>query len=327
MPPGRPGPTAGTVDTHTPRPLIGHVERDLSMQSSDVIVLSPPGAADPSLAIAACRAGAWGFLDLEHTADTNAALAALRRLQRFAVNPFGVKLGRHAGALLPQLLAATPARLAWVLVAGGDHVHLQDWVAQLRQRHLGVLFEAASLAEARLGERLGVDGLVLKGHEAGGRVGAETAFILLQNWMTHLAESKKAIPVWVQGGVGLNTAAACVAGGAAGAVLDAQVLLAREAPLGEAAGQRLAAFDGSETQCLGERLGEGYRVFARPGWPALEELTREEERIHASAQTPAEKLDAWRQTVRKLTAGGEAGLVLLGQDAATARPRAGPVGT
>src|SRR5262249_52911881 len=45
------------------------------------------------------------------------------------------------------------------------------------------------------------------------------------------------------------------------------------------------------------------------------------------AQTPAEKLDGWRQTVRKLTAGGEAGLWLLGQDAVTARPLADRFGT
>ena len=36
------------------------------MEPRDLIVLTPSGAADPSLAIAACRAGAWGVLDLEH---------------------------------------------------------------------------------------------------------------------------------------------------------------------------------------------------------------------------------------------------------------------
>jgi hypothetical protein len=31
----------------------------------EIIAVTPPGAVDPSLAIAACRAGARGFLDLE----------------------------------------------------------------------------------------------------------------------------------------------------------------------------------------------------------------------------------------------------------------------
>src|SRR5207249_1017575 len=119
-----------------------------------------------------------------------------------------------------------------------------------------VLVEAVTLDEATLAEGLGADGVVLKGHEAGGRVGPETSFILLQRWRAHArTDRQKSLPVWVQGGVGANTAAACLAAGAAGVVLDAQLLLARESPLGESARARVAAFDGSETQCLGERLG------------------------------------------------------------------------
>jgi NAD(P)H-dependent flavin oxidoreductase YrpB (nitropropane dioxygenase family) len=42
-----------------------------------------------------------------------------------------------------------------------------------------VLFEAVTVAEALRAERLGADGLVLKGNESGGRVGGDTAFILV----------------------------------------------------------------------------------------------------------------------------------------------------
>src|SRR5439155_507177 len=82
-------------------------------------------------------------------------------------------------------------------------------------------------------------------------------FILLQRWQAHVRRGGNGpLPVWVQGGIGPNTAAACAAGGAAGVVLDAQLLLARESLLSPDARRRLAAFDGSETQCLGESVSD-----------------------------------------------------------------------
>ncbi|HLQ22864.1 MAG TPA: beta-ketoacyl synthase N-terminal-like domain-containing protein, partial [Gemmatimonadales bacterium] len=126
--------------------------------------------------------------------------------------------------------------------------------------------------------------------------------------------------MWVQGGVGLNTAAACLAGGAAGVVLDSQLLLARETPLDEAARQRLTAFDGSETACLGERLGDAYRFYSRPGLAAVEELSREEERLGQAAGSREEKKAEWRHMIRAGQANGS--LWPLGQDACFAKPLA-----
>ena len=65
------------------------------MEPHDLIVLTPTGGADPSLAIAACRAGAWGVLDLEHTSPL-AARPALVRLARFTTG-FGLGVGSVIG--------------------------------------------------------------------------------------------------------------------------------------------------------------------------------------------------------------------------------------
>jgi acyl transferase domain-containing protein/NAD(P)H-dependent flavin oxidoreductase YrpB (nitropropane dioxygenase family)/NAD(P)-dependent dehydrogenase (short-subunit alcohol dehydrogenase family) len=291
------------------------------MQLSDVIVMTPSGLTDASLAIAACRAGARGVLDLTCAAEP-AARAQLQRLARFTSSPFGVKVGPENMAVLDAVLAELPDRLAWVILPG-DHPDPGRCVERLRRMGRGVWLEAIDFDEARLGADLGVDGLILKGHEAGGRVGVETAFILLQRWRAHRGRgADKQLPVWVQGGVGLNTAAACVAGGAAGVVLDAQLLLARESPL-TAEARRLASFDGSETHCLGERLGLPYRAFARPGVPALAEAARQEQGLATSSLRADEKRRAWREAVGRLAADGpDAGLWLLGQDAALARPLA-----
>src|SRR5262245_17332397 len=99
------------------------------MELTSVIVLTPPGWADPGLAAAACRAGARGVLDLEHVRSPDEAEAALARLARYAPGGFGVRIGRNGGELLPLLLELPPGRLAWVILAGEDHPERPEWIA------------------------------------------------------------------------------------------------------------------------------------------------------------------------------------------------------
>ena len=294
------------------------------MHRADIIVLTPPAWIDASVAIASCRSGARGCLDVEYATEQQ-AWEQLRRLELHAPGPFGIKIGPEGDSLLDALLTGFPPdRLDWVCLAGGGRADLERCVERLKSRGRRVLFEAVSLAEAQIGEHAGVDGLILKGHEAGGRVGAETSFILLQAWRAHVERRGNAdLPVFVQGGVGPNTAAACAAGGATGVVLDAQLLLTRESSIPEEIRQRVVAFDGSETTCPGERLGAPYRVLSRPGLTAPGRATREEDRLLAGSSDGAERRRDWRRQIHGLTTiGPEQGLWPLGQDATLARPLA-----
>ncbi len=151
------------------------------MEPRDIIVLTPSGDTDPSLAIAACRTGATGVLDLEFCSDPSGAETALTRLTQFARNNFGVAIRAGASELLSVVLAL-PAKPTSVILAGGDHPQLATLVEELHAAKIEVLFEAVSLSEATRGVELGVEGIVLKGHEASGRVGADTSFVLLQKW-------------------------------------------------------------------------------------------------------------------------------------------------
>ncbi|MFO0881122.1 MAG: beta-ketoacyl synthase N-terminal-like domain-containing protein [Gemmataceae bacterium] len=291
------------------------------MHHSDVIVAGPAGWIDSALAIAACRAGALGLIDLEY-ASSGDGTALVRKLDQFTTGEYGVKIGPEGAS---SLLSQRPDRLRTVLLAGGDHPGLERLVGELRRQGLRVLFEAVSVAEAQRGVELGVDALVLKGQEAGGRVGAEPLFILLQRW---LAQGNATIPVYAQGGIGIHTAAACVAAGVRGVLLDMQTMLLRESPLSHEQRQRVAALDGSETTLVGERLGAPYRIHARPGLPALLELQAEEERLATAELTPMERQQAWRETINRLTRQGpERGPWLMGQDVALAAPLAAQGGT
>jgi len=278
------------------------------MRTTQFIVLTPVGKPDAGMAIAACRAGALGMLDLQHAAPA-AAQAAVAHLRRYTSGDFGIKIGN-----LPRdQISNLPDAPAVVLLCGGEGPGLEATVQQVRSLGARLFFEAVSLHEALLGEQLGADAIVLKGHESGGRVGPETSFILLQRCAARLN-----LPLWVQGGVGLHTAAACEVAGTAGVVLDGQVLLARESPLDDAARQRLTAFDGSQTVCLGERLGQAYRFYCAPNLFAVEELRRTEDALTAAELTAEEKLRRWDEAVALRVADPTSGLWPLGQDAATA---------
>jgi acyl transferase domain-containing protein/NAD(P)H-dependent flavin oxidoreductase YrpB (nitropropane dioxygenase family)/NAD(P)-dependent dehydrogenase (short-subunit alcohol dehydrogenase family) len=115
------------------------------------------------------------------------------------------------------------------------------------------------VAQARAAVGAGAYGLIAKGTEAGGRVGTTTTFVLLQQL---LADPQISVPVWAAGGIGPHTAAAAIAGGAAGVVLDAQLALVAEADLPARVAAAIRVMDGGETAVVG-----GYRVYARPGLP------------------------------------------------------------
>lgn len=284
-----------------------------------VIVLTPPALTDSSLAIAASRAGATGILDLEYLRDERTAQEAVTRLAAYGRGHIGVKLGGWATDFFAKVTPTLPESLSVVILTYSDPDQLFSQTQALRREGRSILLECVSLEEARVGEQIGVHGLIAKGHEAGGRVGEETAFILLQEFVGHCS-----LPTWAQGGIGLHTAAACYAAGAAGVVLDGQLYLTRESPLPESVRSKIAIMDGSEALCLGQELGESYRIYTRPGMPVIAELREEEKKLTEDHRPRSEVLGIWREAVRQRVGwdGQAHHLWLLGQDAAFAAPLA-----
>ena len=209
-----------------------------------VVAVTPFGQPNATLAAAVERAGGLGVLDLGRV--RNPALAALSDTARWVPASFGVRVGPGC----PLTPADLPAEVDTVVLGFGS-----PWTpADVGDRT--VLVEVCSLDEAGAALAAGADGLMARGAESGGRVGELTTFVLLQ---TLLAQLPADVPVWAAGGIGLHTAAAAVAGGACGVVLDAQLALVREAGLPRETAAAISAMDGSETVVVG-----GHRVFTRP---------------------------------------------------------------
>src|SRR5262249_8581206 len=115
--------------------------------------------------------------------------------------------------------------------------------------------------------KIHVDGIIGKGHESGGWVGDSPAFILGQQLLARVN-----LPVFIQGGIGPNTAAACHAAGAAGVVLDDQLWLMPESPFPSTWQSSLSHINGSEALVVGERLGKPVRILIRPDCTAATSL-------------------------------------------------------
>ena len=209
-----------------------------------VVAVTPFGQPNAALAAAVERAGGLGVLDLGR--DRNLAVAALSDTARWVPASFGVRVGPGC----PLTPADLPAEVDTVVLAFGS-----PWTAAAVAERTA-LVEVCSADEARTALAAGADGLIARGAESGGRVGELTTFVLLQ---TLLAQLPAHVPVWAAGGIGLHTAAAAVAGGACGVVLDAQLALVREAGLPRETAAAISAMDGSETVVV-----DGHRVFTRP---------------------------------------------------------------
>jgi acyl transferase domain-containing protein/NAD(P)H-dependent flavin oxidoreductase YrpB (nitropropane dioxygenase family) len=218
-------------------------------RSRDLVAgITPFHEPNADLVVALERAGALGILDLG--TDEVAAAVALHRVRSRWAGQFGVRIGVGC----PLRPADLPAEVDTLVV--DPAVSTGDWHG-VPQR---VLAEVTSPAEARDAARRGAHGLIARGYEAGGRVGELSAFVLLQRLLAELD-----LPVWAMGGIGEHTAAAAVAGGARGVVIDAQLSLTAEASLPADVAAAIAAMDGSETRVTG-----CHRFYSRPDLPVIE---------------------------------------------------------
>ena len=272
-------------------------------------VLAPAGLRGPSLAISGSRAGGVGVLNAELTNDFAPVLQELSVLATHARGDFGLKLDR-LGVGQAELLEPFVARgLAWLIVDLGCVSSCAEAIGGLRRAGLKVLAEVCTpgAGDARLDL---VDGLLLKGNEAGGFVGEDSSFILLQKWL-----GRTELPLYLRGGLTPHVAAACSAVGIAGGMLDSQLLLMDEVGLPSGLRTLLGNLSGSETVAVGDgEAGEYFRILVRPGHAAARSLVARGDGLGFAGLRPliAAASMGWSDPA--------VGLLPIGQDACFAAP-------
>ncbi len=291
----------------------------INLDEFGILAANIPGHLDTAIVIAASRRGAgelpaWGLLNLELTGEKESR-AALDRVARLAHGEFAVKFDASFPATA-ALIQTLPANAATVVLAGIASLEKDERAKLGRLASAGgrrLLIEVTGVDEAALASELNPAGLIAKGQEAGGIVGEETSFILLQRLQREFS-----LPVWVHGGIGPHSIAACYAGGAAGVVLDSQLLLTAEASIPARLRAAMERAGGDETFCLGREVSLLTRVWRRPGMKGVEELEKLELQLCGDPLPAAQA--AWRAALRTRTdwKNPETGVWPLGQDSAFA---------
>ena len=105
--------------------------------------------------------------------------------------------GGAALGLLDRLLAERLAGFEVVSLTLVPPERLGELIEAVHQSGRRAYVVVTSLDEARAGLAAGADALIVKGHESGGWVGEETAFVLLQRLVPRVG-----VPIWIPGGVG-----------------------------------------------------------------------------------------------------------------------------
>jgi acyl transferase domain-containing protein/NAD(P)-dependent dehydrogenase (short-subunit alcohol dehydrogenase family)/acyl carrier protein len=266
-----------------------------------------------------------GALDVGPLLDAEQSGAALRELIRLGGDRVGLRIEASADfETAVELMSDLPGDGGFVLLAPSLTSIPENppvgLITTARERRLEILVEVTSIVEAEIAVAGEVDGLVAKGNEAGGRVGEETTFVLLQRLL-----SRFDLPVWARGGIGVHTAGACAAAGAAGIVLGDELALVRESTLPGPVKTAIAGMDGGETAVLGAHLGPGLRIYPRPGSVAAGKLRTYSQELAAAAGR-----EGWTALVEGTSSDPEKNPIgwsdhqvwPLGQDACFAKPLA-----
>lgn len=289
------------------------------------IAITPGHCLDPHIAIAACRAGEMGILDLGYREPPEAVKPVINKLAFSAGRrgQWGVRWDTLGASFrgVENLLKFIPQRMPVLIIGGLRARDLQ--FAELKLRELvnlkkkvkglarQILVEVYDLQSAQMAITAGCDGLILKGHEAGGWVSQHSSFILLQEFY-----GKLSVPYWIQGGIGMNTAPAAMQAGAAGVVLCEQLWLAEESPFADTLHKKAwSQLDGSEAILFGPE-DKLFRLFNRSGREKLKQL--EHELI---------KDEPWQDLLQRGLCDLEDPLIAMGQDIAFAGTLAKRYGT
>ena len=117
------------------------------------MALTPAGLPDPSLAIAASRAGGLGVLDLEYTRDQQVALNGVQKLAQHARNDFGIKVDSGDIELLAKRyvqFAQSPHLCQQMGIAGRERVESLYSFEKLGNNILNIYTEIAKVYKKKL---------------------------------------------------------------------------------------------------------------------------------------------------------------------------------
>ncbi|MCX2586259.1 type I polyketide synthase [Pedobacter sp. MR22-3] len=217
------------------------------MNRHTLIGLTPFEIPDTTLVTSLAKTSCFPVLSLGH--DQIKAVQALKILSEQTMTDYGICFNSEA-----LLQIEIPTGVSLIIAPFG--------FAFVKPPAAKVIYQVFDLESAKNAKAAGAHGIIIKGNEGAGKVARESSFVLFQRVM----KAALGIPVWVQGGVGIHTAASLIAQGAAGVILDSQLALFKECAAPVELKAICGKLNGTET-----RLIDHHRVLVRPHSPVLPE--------------------------------------------------------
>lgn len=148
----------------------------------------------------------------------------IKATQALTSKPFGVNLITMHPELDQLIKTCKENNVTHVVLAGG--LPKSYMIDALKESEIKVIAFAPALIIAKKLIKMGVDGIVIEGMEAGGHIGPVSTLVLAQEILPHL---KDEIPIFVAGGIGRGEAIAqFLKMGAAGCQIGTRFVCADE---------------------------------------------------------------------------------------------------
>lgn len=272
-------------------------------------VYTPIEHGDITSIISACRSGGVGILNAEYEINSTLIVNQLDLLAKKSCHGYGLKVDQLDEHLIAGIHDCTKMGLHWLIVDSKIVSNYEAFFQELRYAGVKILAELKQSYWTNQPLDQLIDGLVIKGNEAGGFVGENSSFILFQKW-----HKQTTLPLYIHGGLTPQVAAACSAVGAAGGVFDSQVLLMDESRLPDFSCSMFSNLAGNETVLVGNgEVGEYFRLLVRPGFTDAQAFMREGEgQGYDTLKRLVNTKISWKE-LRK-------GLLPIGQDICFAGP-------
>ena len=189
----------------------------------ELLVSAGPDPIGIDVILSADNSGVRSLLDLGNITNTVLAGSLINRLALSKICHAGLRLQNSKPDIILKLgLKESGFKPAFVVLSNTAGLARKD-VDAAKQVSDTVIAEIFSDEDATYIEDTGVDGIIIRGNEAGGFCGTETNSILLEK-----IKKLTSLPIWVQGGIGPESALACYLGGADGVIITDSLLLAKE---------------------------------------------------------------------------------------------------
>ena len=196
-----------------------------------VITYSPLHLSNTALAIETVKADSIALFDLEYCEDSKIERSIENLKYTLSAIPenstIGVKSPLNKISFYKVLIDLLIGHKSILVLSDlqntkKEKVAIPDWILN---SDLEIWGEITSKSQEWVLHDNNIQSIIIKGNESGGSIGSESSFVL-SAYLINKSEKD----VFVQGGIGFHTAAACFVAGANGVIIDDHLLAMSQSP-------------------------------------------------------------------------------------------------